>query len=86
METAPGMCHIPGMTARDRFPANLKCPQCGREGIARLSEEDGYSYAFGSQDTKVDHLPEGFLVVEQKSPVGSVDLFCAGCNVSAVAK
>jgi hypothetical protein len=74
------------MSARDRFTANLRCPKCGRTGIAKLSELDGYSYARGDQSTKVDLLPEGFKIVDRKSGLASVDLFCVKCDVSAITK
>jgi hypothetical protein len=84
VEVANAPSHIRGMTARDRFTANLKCPQCGREGKARLSEEDGWSYLHGNRKTSVDALPDGFKEIDQPSAKGtSVDIFCATCNVSA---
>jgi hypothetical protein len=30
------------MTARDQWKALLKCPHCGKTGIAEISEDDGY--------------------------------------------
>ena len=71
------------MTARDEYKANLRCPGCGRTGVAELSELDGYSYVFGSQSTRVESLPEGFKKVASTDQIGGVDLFCAQCNVSA---
>lgn len=72
------------MTARDRFRAQLKCPKCGREGEVHFSELDGYSYAFGNKDTSVESLPEGFKVVNQRTGIASVDIYCATCDVSAL--
>jgi len=72
------------MTARDKFVANLKCPSCGRTGVAKLSELDGYSYAFGDKSTTVEFLPEGFKIVDQKSSLASIDLYCDQCDVSAI--
>lgn len=76
------------MTARDRFTAYLKCPKCGRAGAARLSELDGYSFAFGKGNrTDVDFLPEGFKIVDGSSSLTSgIDLHCETCGVSAVTK
>jgi hypothetical protein len=73
------------MTARDRFKAYLQCPACGRTGVADLSEFDGYTYRPGDPTT-VDHLPKGFKIVNQKSGLASVDLFCERCDVSAITK
>jgi len=70
--------------AKDRFEAQLKCPKCGREGVAKLEEEDGWSFMKGDQTTKVKQLPNGFKVVDQPSRMGSVDLHCKDCSVSAI--
>lgn len=70
--------------ARDRFQAKLKCPKCGATGVAKLSEEDGWSYVKGSQETKVESLSEGFVIVNQRSKMASVDFHCKSCCVSAV--
>jgi hypothetical protein len=74
------------LTARDRFTAALKCPKCGREGEARLSELDGWSYAKGDKTTQVDALPDRFRVVAQPSWYGTVGIYCATCNVSALSR
>ena len=34
----------------------------------------------------VDHLPKGFKVMNQKSCVADIDLFCEKCGVSAITK
>lgn len=47
------------MTARDRWTENLKCPICGREGVARVSQADGWEFQ-RDQSTRVDECPEGF--------------------------
>jgi hypothetical protein len=39
---------------------------------------------FRFQKTTVVTLPDGFRVMPWASRVGSVDLFCEACNVSAV--
>ena len=70
--------------AKDRFKIRLECPNCGRDGIADAVEEDGYSYVFGNKGTTIDSLPDGFKIVNQPSKAGSVDIFCYGCDISAV--
>jgi hypothetical protein len=55
------------MSKRDRFKAELRCPTCGKEGVAQLSENDGYTYAFGDKSTSIDSLTDGFVSVEAPS-------------------
>jgi hypothetical protein len=50
----------------DRWTENLRCPNCGKTGAARLSQEDGWT-------VRVDSVPEGFKVV------GS-NFYCALCD------
>ena len=73
--------------SRDHFKAALRCPECGREGVAQLSEQDGYSYAFGDKSTSVDHLPEGFRQVEAPSWIrDDLDFQCVDHPISAMVK
>ena len=66
------------MTARDRFTWDLKCPKCRRTGVARLSQEDGYSYMH-DRGTKVDETPEGFSATRgYPDPMFE----CATCKVA----
>ena len=61
----------------------LRCPTCGREGKAEMSENDGYSFAFGAAETRVDSIPEGFKAATGPGKkVG--DFVCVTCNVEAV--
>jgi hypothetical protein len=67
----------------NRFRGYLRCPCCGRAAVAGLSKITGR----GPDDpTVVDYLPEGFKVVSQQSCVGSIDLVCEECEVSAITK
>jgi hypothetical protein len=72
------------MSAKDTFSAKLLCPQCGRAGRASLWEFDGSAFTYKNQKTFVSELSEGFKEVQQRSNAGSIDLFCAQCNVSAI--
>jgi hypothetical protein len=70
------------MTARDEWSQKLRCLICGAEGVARLSEEDGWSYANGDQETSVDFLSEGFKVArDQNRKPASVSICCVTCDV-----
>jgi len=75
------------MSSRDEFKAELRCPVCGREGVAKLSELDGYSYAFGDKSTSVDSLTEGFHEVEAPSWIrDDLDFQCDDHPVSAMVR
>jgi len=71
--------------SRDNFKAKLRCPDCGLEGIAHLSQEDGYSFVFGNQRTELESLPGGFKFVETPDRA-SFDVLCKTCGVSAVTR
>jgi hypothetical protein len=64
------------MTARDRFTWKLKCPSCGKTGIANVSQEDGWSYMNGDRSTQIDEVPDGFIVVKN-------EVHCAQFKVQA---
>jgi len=72
-----------GMTARDRWTDDLKCPKCGKRGVAELSQNDGWSYSNGDQSTRVDHLPEGFRA-DRRSKSNRIDFICMGCDEKAI--
>ncbi len=75
------------MTARDRFSVPLKCPKCGLEGTARLSQEDGWSFMRGNRATAVDEMPHGFkAVVGSCSYANDLDIVCGQHGVSAVGR
>jgi len=76
------------MSKRDHFKAQLCCPTCGREGITHLSENDGYTYAFGDKSTDVDFLTEGFQEVAAPSWIrADLDFRCIDhLDVSAMVK
>ncbi len=59
------------------------CPRCGKSGDAHLSDYAGHR-VLDDYGTTVDELPEGFKVVKQKSKIGSVDIFCVKCEMSAL--
>ena len=67
--------------AKDPFTAKLTCPGCGRTGEAYLLAADDLDHK-----TTVESVPEGFKVIEQPSDIGTVDLYCADCDLSALAR
>jgi hypothetical protein len=62
--------------ARETSETKLKCPLCGREGMADMS--DAISDKIGDYDTRVDAVTEGFAI-KNKS-----DIICSLCQVSAL--
>jgi hypothetical protein len=54
----------------DRWVENLRCPNCGKTGAARLSQEDGWN-------AHVDGVSEGFKVVETEN---GRNFYCAFCD------
>ncbi len=62
------------MSARDRWTVDLKCPACGKVGMAELSQEDGWAF-MRNQSTSVDSVPAGFdYKIEQ--PMGQPQFYC----------
>jgi RecJ-like exonuclease len=69
------------MTARDRYTFDLKCPSCGKQGFADVSENDGpWS---GGPGFRVDHVPEGFYVSKRGMTAPDTDISCSDCKVVA---
>ncbi len=67
------------MAARDRFTHKLTCPQCGKTGIAEVSQGDGWVF-MRDDVTTVDYMPEGFRDVRksgERRPVYE----CIDCGV-----
>jgi hypothetical protein len=66
---------------RDNYRVDLKCPNCGRRGVAEVSEED---YPFtDNRRFSVDEVTPGFSVHNAGSAVSEMDIACSECNVSA---
>ena len=66
---------------RDNYRVDLKCPNCGRLGVADVSEED---YPFtDNRRFSVDEVTPGFSVLNVGSAVTEMEIACSECNVSA---
>lgn len=66
---------------RDSYRVDLKCPNCGRRGVAEVSEED---YPFtDNRRFSVDEVTPGFSVLRAGSAVTEMDIACSECDVSA---
>jgi VCBS repeat-containing protein len=76
-------CHIVEMDKRDKRTADLLCPECGRKGIAELSQAGKYSYLVGNALSDIDALSTGFKAADKRSAMGGVDIHCSQCNVSS---
>ena len=60
---------------RDLWYENLRCPTCGKTGVASLSQEDD------SDVPTVQSVPDGFKVFA--APYGP-NFQCTMCNVAVV--
>ncbi len=66
---------------RDSYRVDLKCPNCGRQGAAEVSEED---YPFtDNRRFSVDEVTPGFSVQNAGSIVTEMEIACSECSVSA---
>lgn len=75
------------MSARDRFSCKLRCPECGREGKAEMSEAGMFGSLRGDNAIKVESVSEGFHTVDAPSNYGDdLDFQCVDHAVSAIAK
>jgi hypothetical protein len=74
---------LTGMTARDRWTTDLRCPQCGNTGEASLWQEDGWSFSNGDQSTHVDGITGAFRAVQPKRGQSGIKFFCIPCGVEA---
>ena len=69
-----------GMADRERWEIDLRCPQCGLRGHARISQNHPL---VGSDDGQtVDGLTVGFKVIAHKLSQNS-EIHCSSCNVEA---
>ncbi len=71
------------MSRRDRWLQDFRCPECGREGTAQMSD-DALPPIQSDYHAKADYLPDGFATVKRESKVGSIDIVCVRCGVSAL--
>jgi len=51
LENGPGRAHI-GRMAREKYETALRCPMCGRTGLADMSDDK--SHKSGDYDTRVE--------------------------------
>ena len=66
--------------SRDRYKSDLQCPSCGKTGVARISENDGWSYMRGQRDRNVDEVPEGFTLVDHGRNYHAETIFKCECG------
>ena len=63
--------HIGGM-AREKYESLLRCPMCGRTGLADMSDDK--SSKIGDYDTRVEAVTQGFEIKGK-------DVICSVCQV-----
>ena len=69
------------MTARDRWTTKLACEPCGTNGEAKISENDGASFAFGRPDRHVDSVTDGFTVINHgERRIQDMAIACDNCG------
>jgi RecJ-like exonuclease len=69
------------MASRDRYTLTLKCPDCGREGEARVSEAE--NPVFHGRDYEVNGVPEGFKLVREGGSPQETVINCTDCEKKA---
>jgi hypothetical protein len=62
----------------------LKCPNCGALGEARLWEQNSLAPVRGPR-TRLEFFPKGFKAVRHEDSRDDVHIFCEKCDVSAQA-
>lgn len=65
------------MARQEEYNVRLKCPKCGRDGRADMSDAGAYKIEPGGYDTRVESVPDGF-------EIRGHDVVCADCKVSAL--
>jgi hypothetical protein len=66
--------HI-GRMPREKYESLLRCPMCGRTGLADMSDDK--SSKIGDYDTRVEAVTQGFEIKGK-------DVICSVCQVSAL--
>jgi hypothetical protein len=61
---------------REKYESLLKCPMCGRTGLAEMSDDKASN--IGDYHTRIEAVPEGFEIKGN-------DVICSACQVSAQA-
>ena len=67
------------MAARDKYESKVKCDDCGNEGVARISENDGWSF-MSARDRHVDSVPDGFTVIDHGRHHGTKTVIQCACG------
>jgi hypothetical protein len=73
LENDRSRAHIGGMP-REKYESLLRCPMCGRTGVAEMSDDK--SSNIGDYHTRIEAVPEGFEIKGN-------DVICSACQVSA---
>jgi hypothetical protein len=73
-ENEPRRAHI-GRMAREKYESMLRCPMCGRTGLADMSDDK--SHKIGDYDARVEAVTQGFEIKGK-------DAICSACQVSAL--
>jgi hypothetical protein len=71
---------ISGMITRDSWALDLRCPACGANGTAWVSEDD-HPLMPSKGALRVDRLPDGFRVRRLGDTMRTTKFECIRCRV-----
>lgn len=65
------------------WPDFLNCTKCGRVGVAKLAQVDGWSFKQINRSIRIANISAGFTVVEGSGFAFGIDIICEACGISA---
>jgi hypothetical protein len=72
--------------SREEYTSNLRCPVCGKTGIAEMSDRKSYKIE-PDYGTTIDWVPDGFEIVQTATtPFAKYDVICTTDRVSALGR
>jgi predicted RNA-binding Zn-ribbon protein involved in translation (DUF1610 family) len=72
--------HISGMTTRDNWTVHLRCPACGANGTADVSEDD-HPLMPSKGAIRIDKLSVGFGVRNLGDTMRTTQFECIPCGM-----
>ena len=51
--------------SKDRHTIRTICHNCDRTGQARVTDDDGWSFANSGNERRVDSVTNGFIIIEE---------------------
>jgi|SRR5271165_1138978 hypothetical protein len=72
--------HLWGMATRESWTVDLRCPACGANGAAQVSEDD-HPLMPSRGALRVDSLPDGFRVRRPGNTMRTTQFECIRCGM-----